>query len=117
MICYNDYSGTFDVLLNIVGEVHKRLELCFDSRDWIRDKATPQALVRESPELEAGDYAKVVVSTFQHSEEVRIGRLRGVSDTAIGEYYLKVQDVVANEAMLWREVRNAATKRETAYSD
>ena len=50
-------------------EILKMLELLCRRRDWINAESTPQFSLLKGFEVEVGNNAKIVVSTFQSSEK------------------------------------------------
>lgn len=117
LVNWHDDSGAFGVLINVVREIDEGLEVILDCRLRVDDETAPQPVVVEGCELEAGYDAEIVVSTFQDSEEIWVVRLAGGGDTAVGKDHFKFEDIVANQAVLWGEIADAAAQGQSANTD
>lgn len=97
-----DRHPTCDVRVKRLGslEVGESCKQVSCSARGKHDPATPDVRSGICLEVEAGDYAEVVLPAFQGGEEVGSGCCVGVDDFAAREYDFEVDDRVAGPAVL-----------------
>ena len=114
LIYWHHNCGRLGVLLDVVREVDQRLEVILDRGLWIDDKATPHAIIFESPEMDLGHNSEIVVSALQNREEIRVINRTCCDNAPVGENNLELQDVIANHALLRTEIGNTAAECQAA---
>lgn len=67
------------------GEAGKRIEECLRFVDGVEDCSTPKLALRKDFEIKTGDDAKIVSSSSKSPEEIRVGFVSHIFDTAIRE--------------------------------
>jgi len=76
-------------LLNIVRKFHERFQLFWNRGVVVECCTAPKKSLLESNDVESGNNAKIVVTSFQSREEIRTGLIIGLDDVSIAEYNLR----------------------------
>ena len=66
-------KGTVLVICPLTVKVYKGSELLWSCGHWINDNSTPEFILSENFEVNAGDDAKVVAASLQSRPEGRVG--------------------------------------------